>query len=84
MNGRVYPPFHRVRVTEKKENKIFHRIVLDSKIRYIIESPKQLVDEKHPRVFKPFTYVDLIAFYLIEARRRAQSALRAYCAVSGA
>ncbi|KAG2297512.1 hypothetical protein Bca52824_044181 [Brassica carinata] len=57
---------------------------LQMEIMEIIEPPKELVDEQHPRVFKPLTYVDLMSFYHTEVGRRARSTLHAYCAVSGA
>ncbi|CAN6854256.1 unnamed protein product [Brassica oleracea] len=84
MNGRLFRPFHRVRVTEKKKTRYSIALFSTPNAGYIIEPPKELVDEKHPRVFKPFTYVDLMSFYHTEAGRRARSTLHAYCAVSEA
>ncbi|WZZ34585.1 hypothetical protein YC2023_017986 [Brassica napus] len=84
MNGRLFRPFHRVRVTEKKKTRYSIALFSTPIAGYIIEPPKELVDEKHPRVFKPFTYVDLMSFYHTEAGRRARSTLHAYCAVSEA
>ncbi|KAG5410638.1 hypothetical protein IGI04_006957 [Brassica rapa subsp. trilocularis] len=84
MNGRLFRPFHRVRVTEKKKTRYPIALFSTPNAGYIIEPPKELVDEKHPRVFKPFTYVDLMSFYHTEGGRRARSTLHAYCAVSEA
>ncbi|KAJ0243235.1 2-oxoglutarate-dependent dioxygenase AOP3 [Hirschfeldia incana] len=84
MNGRICRPFHRVRVTEKKKTRYSIALFSTPNAGHIIEPPKELVDEKHPRVFKPFTYVDLMSFYHTEAGRRARSTLHAYCAVSEA
>ncbi|KAG2312123.1 hypothetical protein Bca52824_023680 [Brassica carinata] len=84
MNGRLFRPFHRVRVTEKKKTRYSIALFSTPNAGNIIEPPKELVDEKHPRVFKPFTYVDLMSFYHTEAGRRARSTLHAYCAVSEA
>ncbi|CAF2034993.1 hypothetical protein BRARA_I00199 [Brassica rapa] len=84
MNGRLSRPFHRVRVTERKKTRYSIALFSTPNGDYIIEPPKELVDEKHPRLFKPFTYVDLMSFYHTEAGRRARSTLHAYCAVSGA
>lgn len=84
MNGRLFRPFHRVRVTEKKKTRYSIALFSTPNAGYIIEPPKELVDEKHPRVFKPFTYVDLMSFYHTEGGRRARSTLHAYCAVSEA
>ncbi|KAF8115441.1 hypothetical protein N665_0027s0055 [Sinapis alba] len=84
MNGRLFRPFHRVRVTEKKKTRYSIALFSTPNAGHIIEPPKELVDEKHPLVFKPFTYVDLMSFYHTEAGRRARSTLHAYCAVSEA
>ncbi|KAJ0250171.1 2-oxoglutarate-dependent dioxygenase AOP3 [Hirschfeldia incana] len=84
MNGRLTRPFHRVRVTEKKKTRYSIALFSTPNGDYIIEPPKELVDEKHPRVFKPFTYVDLMSFYHTEVGRRARSTLHAYCALSRA
>ncbi|KAF8087417.1 hypothetical protein N665_0587s0023 [Sinapis alba] len=84
MNGRLTRPFHRVRVTEKKKTRYSIALFSTPNGDYIIEPPKELVDEKYPRVFKPFTYVDLMSFYHTEVGRKAQSTLHAYCAFSGA
>uniref|UniRef100_M4C9G9 Fe2OG dioxygenase domain-containing protein n=1 Tax=Brassica campestris TaxID=3711 RepID=M4C9G9_BRACM len=84
MNGRLFLPFHRVRVTEKKKTRYSIGLFSTPNRDYIIEPPKELVDEQHPRVFKPLTYVDLMSFYHTEVGRRARSTLHAYCAVSGA
>ncbi|CDY21936.1 BnaC09g00420D [Brassica napus] len=84
MNGRLSRPFHRVRVTERKKTRYSIALFSTPNGDYIIEPPKELVDEKHPRLFKPFTYVDLMSFYHTEAGRRPRSTLHAYCAVSGA
>nr|ACH85896.1 GSL-ALK copy 1 [Brassica juncea]ACH85897.1 GSL-ALK copy 1 [Brassica juncea] len=84
MNGRLSRPFHRVRVTERKKTRYSIALFSAPDGDYIIEPPKELVDEKHPRLFKPFTYADLMSFYHTEAGRRSRSTLHAYCAVSGA
>lgn len=83
MNGRIPPPYHRVRVTEKKKTRYSAGLFTIPKEGYMVDTPKELVDEKHPRVFKPFDYIDFMSFYHTEAGRRAQSTLQAFCAVSG-
>ncbi|AEE82265.2 putative oxidoreductase [Arabidopsis thaliana] len=82
MNGRIPSPYHRVRVTEKKKTRYAAALFSNPKEGYIIDSPKELVDEKHPRAFKPFDFVDLFNFYHTEAGRRAPSTLQAFCGVS--
>lgn len=82
MNGRIPSPYHRVRVTEKKKTRYSAALFAYPKAGYIIDSPKELVDEKHPRAFKPFDFVDLFNFYHTEAGRSAQSTLQAFCGIS--
>nr|Q9ZTA2.1 RecName: Full=Probable inactive 2-oxoglutarate-dependent dioxygenase AOP2 [Arabidopsis thaliana]AAC79099.1 putative oxidoreductase [Arabidopsis thaliana]CAB77791.1 putative oxidoreductase [Arabidopsis thaliana] len=84
MNGRIRAPYHRVRVTEKKRTRYTAAIFTCPKPDYVIEAPKELVDEKHPRLFRPFDYRDLFTFYHSEAGRKIQYTLQAYCAVSEA
>lgn len=43
----------------------------------LIDSPEELVDEVHPRIFKPFEYNDFLQFFHTQDGRRAQSALNA-------
>ncbi|CAH2071852.1 unnamed protein product, partial [Thlaspi arvense] len=84
MNGRLTRPFHRVRVTEKKKTRYSIALFSAPTADYIIDTPKELVDEKHPRIFEPFNYNDLMSFYHSEAGRKARSTLDAFCAVSRA
>lgn len=51
------------------------------KLETIIDSPEELVDEEHPRMFKPFDYKDFVHFFHTEAGRKAQSTLHAYAAL---
>lgn len=48
---------------------------------FIIDSPQELIDEEHPRIFKPFDYDDFLSFFRSEAGRKAQSTIRAFCAL---
>ncbi|KFK30904.1 hypothetical protein AALP_AA6G041200 [Arabis alpina] len=78
LNGRLSPPSHRVMVSKKRYSTALFSV---PKPEFIIDSPEELVDEEHPRRFKPFVYNDYIHFFHSEVGRRAQSALHDFCAI---
>ncbi|CAH2071850.1 unnamed protein product, partial [Thlaspi arvense] len=80
MNGRLHPPYHRVVVVAKK-TRYSTALFSIPKPGVIIDSPKQLVDEEHPRLFKPYDHHDFLNFFYTEAGRRAQSPLHTFCAL---
>ncbi|KAH7866729.1 hypothetical protein Vadar_024151 [Vaccinium darrowii] len=79
-NGRLHSPYHRVMM---KGNEARYSVGLFSipKAGHIIKAPKELVDEEHPLLFKPFDHVEFLGFYYTEAGLKAQSALNTYCGV---
>ncbi|KAG7583857.1 Oxoglutarate/iron-dependent dioxygenase [Arabidopsis suecica] len=80
LNGRLPSSYHRVMMMG---NKTRYSTALFSvpKLETIIDSPEELVDEEHPRMFKPFDYKDFVHFFHTEAGRKAQSTLHAYDAL---
>ncbi|CAN4098371.1 unnamed protein product [Withania somnifera] len=78
VNGRLHSPYHRVMM---KGNEARYSVGLFSipKAGYTIEAPKELVDEVHPLLFKPFDHVEFLAFYYTEQGQRCASALKTYC-----
>ncbi|ESQ37986.1 hypothetical protein EUTSA_v10028799mg [Eutrema salsugineum] len=80
LNGRISSPYHRVLVMEKK-TRYSTALFSIPKSGVIIDSPKELLDEEHPRVFRPFEYNDFVHFFHTEAGRRTQSPLHAFCAL---
>ncbi|WMV35111.1 hypothetical protein MTR67_028496 [Solanum verrucosum] len=48
---------------------------------YMIKAPKELVDEEHPLLYKPFTHLEFIAFSYTEEGMECESALKTYCGV---
>ncbi|CAL9233184.1 unnamed protein product [Arabidopsis halleri] len=80
LNGRLPSPYHRVIMMSKK-TRYSTGLFSIPKTGVIIDSPEELVDEEHPRIFKPFEYKDFIHFFHTEAGRRAQSALHAFAAL---
>ncbi|VVB07074.1 unnamed protein product [Arabis nemorensis] len=78
LNGRLSSPYHRVMMKKTRYSTALFSVPKDE---VIIDSPEELVDEEHPRIFKPFEYGDFIRFFQTDAGRRAQSTLQAFCAL---
>ncbi|CAA0393388.1 unnamed protein product [Arabidopsis thaliana] len=79
LNGRLHSPYHRVIMTGEK-TRYSTGLFSIPKTGVIIDSPEELVDKEHPRIFKPFEYTDFLHFFQTEAGRIAQSALHAFAA----
>ncbi|XP_019089078.1 PREDICTED: probable 2-oxoglutarate-dependent dioxygenase AOP1, partial [Camelina sativa] len=80
LNGRVFCPYHRVMMMGKK-TRYSTALFSVPKSEVIIESPEELVDEEHPRIFKTYEYKEFLHFLTTEAGRSAQSALHAFAAL---
>ncbi|CAH8361102.1 unnamed protein product [Eruca vesicaria subsp. sativa] len=80
LNGRLYSPYHRVMMRAKK-TRYSTAMFSVPKPGVIIDSPEELVDEEHPRLFRPFEYNDFLNFFYSEAGRRVESTLHAFCAL---
>ncbi|XP_049367581.1 probable 2-oxoglutarate-dependent dioxygenase AOP1 isoform X2 [Solanum verrucosum] len=79
-NGRMHAPFHRVMM---RGNEARYSIGLFSKPKdgYIIKAPKELVDEDHPLLFKPFDFHEFLAFGYTKEDMKCDFSLKAYCGV---
>ncbi|KAH0890593.1 hypothetical protein HID58_053022, partial [Brassica napus] len=66
LNGRLASTYHRVLVTAKK-TRYSTALFSTPKTGVILDSPEELIDEEHPRVFKPFEFNDYRDFYNTEA-----------------
>ncbi|XP_027119042.1 deoxypodophyllotoxin synthase isoform X1 [Coffea arabica] len=70
-NGRIRPKVHRVIMPAEEPR---YSIGLFCYTHGIVEAPKELVDEQHPLLFKPFNHFELVSLthtkklYLIEDR----------------
>ncbi|MCE3049937.1 hypothetical protein HAX54_046153 [Datura stramonium] len=80
-NGRLHSPIHRVTMARGKDRcsiQLFSQVKHDC----IIEAPKELVDEEHPLLFKPF---DLSGYFEFSQTKGGQIAasevFKAYCSV---
>ena len=80
LNGRLSSTYHRVLMTAKK-TRYSTALFSVPKTGVIIDSPEELMDEEHPRMFKPFEYNNYRDFFNTEAGRIAQSTLHAFCAL---
>ncbi|KAI0510296.1 hypothetical protein KFK09_010901 [Dendrobium nobile] len=81
-NGRLYAPSHRVKLkseTEKRYAVVFSTI--PNITNDVISAPKELIDEQHPLLFKPFKYYDYVKFRFSDEGERVDDALKAYCGV---
>ncbi|XVF26680.1 hypothetical protein REPUB_Repub14bG0038700 [Reevesia pubescens] len=81
LNGRLWPPHHRVIMTT---NKTRYCVGLFATPRggYKVKAPEELVDEDNPMFFKPFDYEEFLGFYSNEVARGAVgSGLKVYCSV---
>ncbi|KAK4725092.1 hypothetical protein R3W88_027871 [Solanum pinnatisectum] len=80
-NGQLHSPLHRV--TMAGENDRFSiQLFADPKTDCTIKAPKELVDEEHPLLFKPYDMLGYFEFFGTEARREAgPNVLKAYCGV---
>ncbi|KAK8617613.1 hypothetical protein V6N13_080523 [Hibiscus sabdariffa] len=79
LNGRLSSPYHRVTMNG---NKVRYSIGLftSPKGGYLIEVPKELVDDENPLLFKPYDHDEFMAFYSTQIAQGALSVgLKAYC-----
>ncbi|WMV34621.1 hypothetical protein MTR67_028006 [Solanum verrucosum] len=60
-NGRLHAPYHRV-IMRGKEARYSIGFFSRPKAGHIIKAPKELVDEDHPLLFKPFVHAEYLDF----------------------
>ncbi|KAL5728834.1 hypothetical protein ACHQM5_001870 [Ranunculus cassubicifolius] len=61
-NGRLHAARHRVMMSGDSVRYSFG-FFLTPNDEAVIEAPKELIDEAHPRLFRPFNYVDFLSIY---------------------
>ncbi|XP_060200949.1 probable 2-oxoglutarate-dependent dioxygenase AOP1 [Lycium barbarum] len=80
-NGRLYSPVHRVTMAGESDRFSIQLFSLP-KPGYNIEAPKELVDEEHPLLFKPFEIQGLFEYVTSAVGYKADAgAFKAYCGV---
>ncbi|KAL3335345.1 hypothetical protein AABB24_031520 [Solanum stoloniferum] len=79
-NGRMHAPYHRVLI---RGNETRYSVGLFStpKDEYTIKTPKELIDEDHPLLFKPHNHLEFLKFSYTEEGLQCESALKTYCGV---
>ncbi|KAK8556911.1 hypothetical protein V6N13_064898 [Hibiscus sabdariffa] len=81
LNGGLCPTYHRVMV---KGNEARYSVGMFAAPRggYRVKAPEELVDDKNPRLFKPFDYEEYLGFYLTQViRGGTRPDLKGYCGV---
>lgn len=74
-NDRIIAPSHRVIMNGKEDR---YSMALFAFNKGIIEVPKELVDEDHPLMYKPFDHLGLLHFYLKQSDR-SKSPIKEFC-----
>ncbi|KAJ4886569.1 2-oxoglutarate (2OG) and Fe(II)-dependent oxygenase superfamily protein [Raphanus sativus] len=79
----VFPPYHRVVITGKKDRHVAGLFVLP-KEGLMVNTLEEIVDDEHPRLYKPFNYDAYFKFNITntsDTHKRDLSALKAYCSL---
>ncbi|KAF3655916.1 putative secoisolariciresinol dehydrogenase-like [Capsicum annuum] len=80
-NGRLHSPIHRVKTTGESDRLSIQLFSLP-KPGHFTEAPKELVDEEHPLLFKPFETLELFEYLTSHAGDSAPGeTLKAYCGI---
>ncbi|PHU07931.1 hypothetical protein BC332_24420 [Capsicum chinense] len=80
-NGRVHSPIHRVTMAGESDRFSIQLSSLPNGD-YTIKSPKELVDEEHPLLFKPYESVEYFKYVMSEAGQKTGTGVfKAYCGV---
>ncbi|XP_060211146.1 probable 2-oxoglutarate-dependent dioxygenase AOP1 [Lycium barbarum] len=80
-NGRLHSPVHRVTMGGDSD-RFSIQLFSVPKSDYIIEAPKELVDEQHPLLFKPYDITGYFEYIGTKAGARAGGdAFKIYCGV---
>ncbi|AAF30329.1 putative oxoglutarate/iron-dependent dioxygenase, non-hem dioxygenase domain-containing protein [Arabidopsis thaliana] len=77
-NDRIRSCEHRVTMEGDKTR---YTLGLFSFLTDLVSIPEELVDDKHPLMYKPFDNIALINFYTTKEGREANSTLKAYCGI---
>lgn len=81
LNGGVFPPLYRVVITGKKDRHAAGLFLLP-KEGLLINAPDEIVDDAHPRLYKPnFDFEAYFKFTYTDTKKRDLSALKTYCAL---
>ncbi|WMV35114.1 hypothetical protein MTR67_028499 [Solanum verrucosum] len=79
-NGRIHAPYHRVLI-RGNERRYSIGLFSTPKDGYTITTPKELINEDHPLLFKPHKHLEFLTFRYTEEGMQCESALKTYCGV---
>ncbi|KAG5602037.1 hypothetical protein H5410_033407 [Solanum commersonii] len=79
-NGTIHAPYHRVLI-RGSERRYSIGLFSTPKDGYTITTPKELINEDHPLLFKPYNHLEFLTFSYTEEGMQCESALKTYCGV---
>nr|XP_016509649.1 PREDICTED: 2-oxoglutarate-dependent dioxygenase AOP3-like [Nicotiana tabacum] len=79
-NGRLRSPYHRVAMVGNKD-RFSLQLFSAPNVFYKIEAPKELVDEEHPLLFKPYDLLGYAQYIAIRANQGFPNVLKSFCGV---
>ncbi|KAK7393289.1 hypothetical protein VNO78_21840 [Psophocarpus tetragonolobus] len=77
-NDRIQCCEHRVLVSEKKERYSMGLFSLGGKI---VETQEELVDEEHPKRYRPFDHYEYLRFYATKKALESECRIKAFCGI---
>ncbi|CAH8337541.1 unnamed protein product [Eruca vesicaria subsp. sativa] len=80
LNGEVFPPLHRVVISGKKD-RYSAGLFLRPKEGVVINAPEEIVDDEHPRLYKPFDLEAFLKLSSTNTKRINLSNLKTFCAL---
>ncbi|KAK1434089.1 hypothetical protein QVD17_11007 [Tagetes erecta] len=80
-NGRLHAPFHRV-VMNAKKTRLSVGLFSLPKVGTIVKPPKEMVDNEHPLLFKPFDYGEFMDYFCMAGVKEDVYGLKTYCGLS--
>ncbi|ESW07712.1 hypothetical protein PHAVU_010G152400 [Phaseolus vulgaris] len=80
-NDRIHCCEHRVIISGKKERYSMGLFSLGGKM---VETQEELVDEEHPRCYKPFDHYEYLSFCATKKALQSHSRIKAFCGIDSA
>ncbi|KAI3937374.1 hypothetical protein MKW98_001945 [Papaver atlanticum] len=77
-NGRIHAPKHRVMMKGEKDRYSYSQFSTPNELVYV-ETPKELVDEVHPLLFRPFKFLDYLRYF--DANMHLENPLASYVGI---
>ncbi|KAL4193312.1 hypothetical protein AMTRI_Chr06g198750 [Amborella trichopoda] len=79
-NGRLHPVTHRV-MLKGREDRYSYGLFSVPTHHVIVDAPEALVDEDHPKVFKPFDYTEFFNKYFLNLRNQKEYGLKEFAGI---